>query len=150
MCVDCKGMRGVLKEDNSVEFTDKNGSTVYRVSIPYMVDANFALTYDINVKVRNEQDECFITYIPSREWMESPDREYPIMLDPSVSTSEYKSNIEDTYVEEGSSINHSSEQYLYINKNGGGKKKIVMSVGNLPSVDSTMPIRSVRINLKAQ
>ena len=140
----------VVNSDGSVSLTDEEGTVIFRIGIPYMVDSAFEVCSDISVKAEKTGTRCIITYSPDRTWMNSSDRVYPVVLDPSVSTNDYVSNIEDTYVEENSTVNHSSEQYLYINRNGNNKRKAIVRINQLPIVDEAMPIISAYLVLTAQ
>ena len=150
MSVECGDLRAVLNEDNSVDFLDVSGEMAYHVSIPYMVDAAYEVLNDIEVTLKIENGRCIITYTPDSEWMNSEDRVYPIMLDPSVTTNEYSAGIIDTYVEENSTVNHEGEQYLYINKNGSNRRKAVLSIQNVPTINDALPIISAKLNVTTQ
>jgi len=139
-----------VNPDGSVFLTDESGEVISRIGIPYTVDSAFAVCNDISVKAEKSGTNCKITYIPNKEWMNSPDRVYPVTLDPSISTNDYVSNIEDTYVEENSSVNHSCEQFLYINRNGSRKRNTVIRINHLPVIDDSMPILYAYLELTAQ
>lgn len=138
-----------LNANNSVDFLDNDGKMCYHVGIPYMMDANFAVLNDIETTVIRSGDTWVITYTPDAAWFTSEERVYPILLDPSITTNEYRTNIQDTYVEEGDNTVHSSEQLLYIN-GGTGNRKAVIRYVNLPTIDETMPLISAKMNFTAQ
>ncbi len=138
-----------LNADKSVDFLDNDGKICYHVGIPYMMDADFAVLNDIETTVIRSGDIWVITYTPDAEWFTSEDRVYPILLDPSITTNEYRTNIQDTYVEEGDSTVHSSEQLLYIN-GGTGRRKAVIRFLTLPAVDDTMPLISAKLDFSSQ
>lgn len=111
MQVNCGTLTPVLNADNSVDFLDNSGNMVYHVSTPYLVDAAFAVSYDVEVTLTEQNGICTITYTPDAEWMNAPEREYPIMLDPAVTTRDYNTSIMDTYVESNTQTCHLSNQY---------------------------------------
>ena len=139
-----------VNADGSVDFTDADGEMQFRVGIPYMSDAANNVCNDIRVSAEKTGDTCLITYTPDAAWFTSSDRVYPVLLDPSVSTNDYVTNIEDTYVAEGSSANHSSEQYLSIANAAGSQKLIVLRINKLPAVDDALPIIDAKLTLTAQ
>lgn len=139
-----------VSADGSVDFTDADGEMQFRVGIPYMSDAANNVCNDIRVSAEKTGDTCLITYTPDAAWFTSSDRVYPVLLDPSVSTNDYVTNIEDTYVAEGSSANHSSEQYLSIANAAGSQKLIVLRINKLPAVDDALPIIDAKLTLTAQ
>ena len=138
-----------LNTDNSVDFLDNDGKMCYHVGIPYMMDADFAVLNDIETTVIRSGDIWVITYTPDAEWFTSEERVYPILLDPSITTNEYRTNMQDTYVEEGDNTVHSSEQLLYIN-GGTGNRKAVIRFLTLPAIDDTMPLISASLTLYSQ
>lgn len=138
-----------LNADNSVDFLDNDGKMCYHVGIPYMMDADFAVLNDIETTVIRSGDIWVITYTPDAEWFTSEERVYPILLDPSITTNEYRTNMQDTYVEEEDNTVHSSEQLLYIN-GGTGNRKAVIRFLTLPAIDDTMPLISASLTLYSQ
>ena len=146
MSVECEGLTPMLRNDNSVDFLDVNGEMVYHVSSPYTIDAAYSVSNDVDVALSVTNGKCIITYTPDDEWMNSSDRVYPIMLDPSVTTNGYTANIKDTYVEEGSVVNHSSEQFLYVGTNGNKKRAIILSIDSLPEIIGEYPILYASLN----
>lgn len=141
MSVDNSGLLPRLNGNGSVDFLDENGNSAYHVGAPYMTDAAYASTYDIDVRLTVSGGMCIITYTPDETWMKSPDREYPIILDPYVSTSEYGSNVYDTYVSPYRDENNSGATELYIH-NG---QAAILSFKDLPQIHSSMPISSAKI-----
>jgi len=117
MNIQADGLTARLNDDGSVDFLDENGDMQYRIGIPYMEDANNEVLNDIEVTVDQSGNTCTVTYTPNEAWLTSEDRVYPILLDPSITTKEYNSNIVDTYVYEGNGANHSTEQKLYYGEN---------------------------------
>lgn len=140
----------VVNDDGSVDLVDANNNMQFRVGIPYMMDADFNVCNDITVTAEKIGSNCIITYTPNSEWFNSDDRAFPIILDPSVTTNDYVSNIEDTYVEENSTANHTSEQYLQIYPNGTNRRRAIVRVLELPIIDEAMPIISANLKLTAQ
>ena len=144
MLVNCSGLTPVLNTDGSVDLLDGDGEMVYHVGAPYMYDAAYSIC-DVEVTLVTKGDICIITYTPDSEWMSSPYREYPIVLDPSVSTSEYTTNVYDTYV--GPNVNTSQKDAAYLYYHGG--QAALIGFRNLPVIHESMPIyrAQLRVNL---
>ena len=136
-----------LNDDGSVDFVDENGVMQYRIGIPYMQDANNEVLNDITVTVEQNEEICTVKYTPNEEWLTSDERAYPILLDPSITTKEYNSNIADTYVYEGNTANHSAEQRLYYGVKSGKIYRTYIKINNLPNIDAHMPIISATMQL---
>ena len=147
MNIQSGGLLVCLNDDGSVDFLDENGDMQYHIGIPYMEDANGDVLNDIDVSVKQNGNTCTVTYTPDENWLTSSDREYPILLDPSVTTKEYNSNIVDTYVYEGNTANHSSEQKLFFGVKSGKIHRVYLKINNLPSIDAGSPILSAKMTL---
>ena len=151
MNMDVGTLAPIVNADGSVDLVDKDGVMQFHIGIPYMVDANHSVCNDIQVTAVKNGRICIITYTPNGEWFDSQNRVFPILLDPSITTSDYVSNIQDTYVEQNSSVNHSSEQYLYFTPNAetGNRRNSVIRVTKLPEIDPALPIISATLTLTA-
>ena len=147
MNIQSGGLLVCLNDDGSVDFLDENGDMQYHIGIPYMEDANGDVLNDIDVSVKLNGNACSVTYTPDECLLTSSDREYPILLDPSVTTKEYNSNIVDTYVYEGNTANHSSEQKLFFGVKSGKIHRVYLKINNLPSIDAGSPILSAKMTL---
>lgn len=150
MNMDIGTLTPVVNSDGSVDLVDDDNNMQFHVGIPYMVDAAFSVCDDIQVTAKKDGNNCIITYTPNAEWFDSAERVFPVLLDPSITTNDYVVNMVDTYVEENSTVNHSSEQYLYINKNGSNRRKAIIRLKKLPQIDTSMPIVSASLRLTAQ
>ena len=149
MQVACGELTPVLNDDNSVDFVDELGNMVYHVSIPYLADAAFAVSYDVAVTLTQQDGVCTITYTPDAEWMNAPEREYPIMLDPAVTTQNYDYAISDTHVVEGDDTWYYTNQYLDINQSTGVRKAAIFRFNDLPQIEPGMPIHSATFKLSS-
>lgn len=149
MQIECGELTPTLNPDNSIDFLDNYSNMVYHISTPYLADAAFAISYDVDVTLTEQNGVCTVTYTPDAEWMNAPEREYPIMLDPAVTTNDYTSAIMDTYVVENDASGYYTSQYLYFNPNGSTDRIAVIRIQNLPSIDVAMPIVSAKLCLAA-
>lgn len=93
-------LRPVLQEDNSVYFLDAEEAVVFVLEAPRMYDAGDGYSRDIAVAVESTAQGCRYTLTPDREWLASPEREYPISAYPSVVTSPDPHYIHDTGVQQ--------------------------------------------------
>ena len=150
MNMDVGTLTPIVNADGSVDLVDANYEMQFHIGIPYMVDAEHSVCNDIQVTAVKDGTSCVITYTPNTEWFESSERVFPILLDPSITTNDYVSNIEDTYVEENSTAIHSSEQYLYVTRNGNNRRNAIVRVTKLPEIDESMPIVYATLSLKTQ
>lgn len=147
MNIRTEGLAAHLNDDGSVDFTDENGDMQYRIGIPYMSDAADEVLHDIQVTVSRTETGWCVTYTPDEAWLTSAERAYPILLDPSVTTKEYRSNISDTYVYEGNTEDHSAEQRMTYGVKSGKIHRAYIKVNNLPKIDAGMPVLGATMQL---
>ena len=145
--VKCGTLSARVEEDNSVVFLSEQGEVCFRIGIPYMEDAAGEVLNDIAVSAVRTSGGWAVSYTPDEEWLRSDERVYPILLDPSVTTGEYVSNIADTYVYQGNTADHSSEQRLYVGVKNGNVYRTFLKINNLPSIAANMPITGATLKL---
>lgn len=78
----------------------KTGETVFFIDLPYMYDSNVpsgykklvntedapegAISYDVEMKLIQRGENYHIDLIPDRAWLESSERVYPVVIDPTL------------------------------------------------------------------
>ncbi len=93
--------------DNSITLFDiATNKPLWEINAPYMVDSNGADSTEIAVFVELIDDgEYVITYCASQDWLQNPNRVYPVIIDPSVQIVGDSNYVEDTYFGTSSSYN---------------------------------------------
>ena len=146
--LDVGALTAVAQDDGSVLLTDEYGNTAYTVGVPYLYDADYNVSYEVAVTVEQTRSVCRITYAPNREWLDDTNRAYPVVLDPTVTSSEYYANIVDTYVTQADSNNHSAEGNLVVGIKSGKLNRAYIRINNLPSLpDEVLPL-SANLTIK--
>lgn len=119
-------------EGNEIVIYDKDPEDVVLViDAPYMYDAKNEICYDIDVELTNKNNNKYTMIIkPSKEWLESEERAYPITIDPTVQTSLYYSDIQDTYIFDGDTgfPNRGSAHILRVGSNNKSPKNATRSL----------------------
>lgn len=146
--LDVGALTAAAQDDGSVLLVDEYGNTAYTVGVPYLYDADYNVSYDVAVTVEQTGSVCRITYAPNREWLDDTNRAYPVVLDPTVTSSEYYANIVDTYVTQADSNNHSAEGNLVVGIKSGKLNRAYIRINNLPSLpDEVLPL-SANLTIK--
>lgn len=74
-----------LDKENNLYFKNSKGEVVFTIPAPVMTDSNGAISYDIDVKVKNLKKETItLTYTPDKKWLNEKDRAYPVAIDPVI------------------------------------------------------------------
>ncbi len=78
-------LKAELDKENNLYFKNSKGEVVFTIPAPVMTDSNGAISYDIDVKVKNLKKETItLTYTPDKKWLNDKDRAYPIAIDPVI------------------------------------------------------------------
>ena len=75
-----------FEEENEYWFVNNEGKKDYQILPPYMIDANGVTSYSVIYR-HNSQDLNDIkqlSVVPDSDWLSSPDRAYPVKIDPTV------------------------------------------------------------------
>lgn len=89
-------------EDGRIILYEKNKDEIeFFLEAPYMYDAKGETSNDIDIELSNKDNQYTMILKPNKEWLESPEREYPITIDPTVQTSLEVKKIEDVYIFDG-------------------------------------------------
>lgn len=97
-------------EDGTIEFVDKEGNKTFELSSLFAVDAAGAYTDELNYNiVSTDKTSAEISVALSNEYLNAPERVFPILIDPSIMITG-SSNIYDSYV---SSANPEENYQLY-------------------------------------
>ena len=95
-------------KDGAIYLNDsKTGKSIYIIPAAYMTDSEDNYSENIKMSLEETQEGQYILKIvPDEEWMNDPDRSYPVTIDPTLEKSTADSNdfvIRDVYVVEGDS-----------------------------------------------
>lgn len=84
------GLKAELDENGNIKLYDsRTGQSKYVIPAPYMYDANgdysTDVSYDLNLI---DEDAYLICICANEEWINSSDRAFPIIIDPSITSKE--------------------------------------------------------------
>lgn len=105
--VHLRGFDYELSEDGSIVLKDKNGVTKAEIPSGYMEDANGVFSDQVEVNLKDQGNHLILTIIPNQQWLMSEERQYPIVIDPTI-TYLYTTVKQDAYV----------SQYFFSSKHG--------------------------------
>ena len=135
--IDANGLEPNLMDDNSVIFTNMKGEIIFNLEAPYMYDAVGAYLFDINVKLERTDEGWVIIYIPDSKWLLDDSRVYPLIFDPTVTSSKQQSNFVDTYVHSGDSPgDHNTELYLRVGLYNSQIHRSYLKINQMPIIPS--------------
>ena len=142
-------LTGILKDDNRISFVDGNGEIKFNIAAPYMYDSRGETTNSFKIGIKNEGGICTVTVYPDSEWLASPDRAYPVVIDPSVTTSQYASNYYDTYVHESDAAgDHVNETSMRVGVYSSQINRALIKIKSYPSVPTTATVVYASLRLR--
>ena len=138
----CKNLTAKLEDDNSVSFIDpeKPGEVVFTMEAPFMYDSSESadISYDIEVFFAETESGYSLVYRPDSTWLDSPERVYPVIIDPTIAVYSTRSSsaIADTYVHSGDAPgDHTLLTYLRVGNASDGLTRTFVKT-DLPTITS--------------
>ncbi|MDR1158460.1 MAG: DNRLRE domain-containing protein [Oscillospiraceae bacterium] len=107
MVMDTAGLNAVLQENNSVLLLDETGETIIVIGSPNMYDAVTEVSFDFDITVEQNDNQCIITFTPNMAWLNAPERVWPVVIDPWISSGTNAANHSDNFVYSNQSTAHS-------------------------------------------
>lgn len=81
------GKLEVREADGVITLHDRDGSELFIVSAPAMIDASGVVSLDVTLTLEYTDGKYLVTVTGDPEWLASPDRAYPVRIDPTVNVS---------------------------------------------------------------
>ena len=99
--MDFDGLTPVVNPDNSISLVEPSNpdETIFFIEAPYMYDANNEESIDIEMSLVSNGDEYVMTLVANAEWLNSAERAFPVVIDPTIQL--LNSNINDVFVING-------------------------------------------------
>ena len=141
-----QGLTPTLEADGSVLLRGADGEPVYEIPAPYLADADGATSLeDAAYKLERVSGGYLLTVEADPEWMNAPERAYPVTLDPTILLHN-KGNVLTTYVRyaaPNSVAPNAADQYCgYIEDRSYGSCDIYMKL-NLPEIpNGCVPVQA--------
>lgn len=135
--MDIGDLEAKLNKDKTIDILNKEGKEISKVESPFMYDGKLEFSDDVDVELTKDEDSYILELIPSRKWIEDKERAFPIVIDPTVNTSLYYQDIQDTFIYQGDSDNYTRHR-SHILRVGGGISKITRALikFTLPNINS--------------
>ena len=127
-------------KDNKIVFADiKSGKVVFEMEPPYMYDADNNISHSVNYSLEKIGDEFFINVCVDTGWLKSPERKYPVIIDPPLRATTIS---KDSHVSRNNSnANYGSDTGLRIQNDANDECFALLKI-IMPSIPSNATIRS--------
>lgn len=136
------------QNENGIKFYNINNQEelVFSIEKPYMYDKDGDDSRDIKLEFSEIKDGYKLKLTANKEWINSKDRTFPIVIDPIVNTSQVRTDIFDTFVRENDSENKYNNQFLRVGNNSGSVTRSFLKF-NIPTFDTANTIIGASMNL---
>lgn len=140
------------KKGQEIIFSNADGEIVYTMSEPIMYDANNVESTDIKLKLKtiSETEDLHqyqLTISPSKKWLQDENRVYPVIVDPTISTVQKATSIEDAHVNsDHPSTNYKTSNALVMGTNSTGNSRTYIRF-DLPEVVQSIDNRVIAAEL---
>lgn len=82
--INMKNLEAKEGENGEILFEDKDGKPFYTLTKPFMYDAEEDVSHNVTMKLRQEKGKTYVDVTIDEKWINSPDRKFPVVIDPSV------------------------------------------------------------------
>ncbi len=118
--------------EGQVYFENADGETIFRMSEAMMYDANGVESTDIKVTLSTiseteDSHQYKLTITPSAGWLKDKTRVYPVVLDPTISTTQSSAAISDAHINsESPNTNYGTSSAMVVGTNSSGSSRAYM------------------------
>ena len=138
----------VLNEDNSIWFYDSTMEEVIMVMpAPFVVDAANAFSNDVRVILRGSGSRYALYYYLPQSWLSDDARQWPVVLDPAVSSDLTQTNVRDITLTENDAYDNNSTTLAVGHNKSKGKSRVFLKYTEIPNLSSADVIVSAIVGL---
>lgn len=134
------GLKMKLLESKDIIVFDKNEDDIkFTIKAPFMYDSKLEFTDKIDISLEEKDNKYILKLEPDKEWLNEEERVYPVTIDPTIQTSLYVQNIDDTFIYKGDTNNTTRDEAHILrvgNGSGNGKSTRSLIKFTLPSLKS--------------
>lgn len=147
-----EGLTPTMDDAGAISLTDSEGTEQYFIPAPYMIDGNYDFSFSAGYTLEFVEDDTWqLTLSVDNDWMNNPNRAYPVVIDPTIVKRCGTSNgdISSTYVMEGfPNEAHPGYQQLYCGKTtyqNAGYQDVYLHVNVLPTIPPNCSVISAAV-----
>ena len=146
------GLTPAMDDAGAISLTDSEGTEQYFIPAPYMIDDNYDFSFGAGYELEFQGDDTWeLTLSVDADWMNDPNRAYPVAIDPTIvkRCGTYNGDISSTYVVEGKPTeSHPGYQQLYCGKTtylNTGYQDVYLHVNVLPTIPPNCSVISAAV-----
>ena len=125
-----------LNENNTISAVNASGEEIFTIPAPFAYDTAEERSHDVQVTLENIESGYELTITPDYGWLTSSDRVYPVVIDPSVITTQIRENIKDMAVASNGGNNYNDDYLEAGYHSTRGKERIFIKFEALPKLSA--------------
>ena len=138
----------VLGENGQIDLLAPDGTTVMRMPAPFLVDSANAYCEDVTVQLVGKGGVYVLTYLLPTGWLADQERQWPVILDPVITTESTVSNIKDiTLYQKNAAANYMGGVLEAGKTSNFGIARGYLQYANLPALTSSDVVVSASLSL---
>lgn len=140
----------IINHDRSISAV-KDNHIIFKIDAPYMIDGKNRINNNINYLLTEMAGIYELTLELDKDWLNSPDTVYPVIIDPTISNSENSTTVYDTYIYPGDTgIDKNSQSFIKAGVERVNEVNVVnrsLIRFNLPSLNTGDEVLHAELNL---
>ena len=142
------GLSPDLQEDGSILLNNDQGETEYTIPAPYMVDSNEIFSYDVSYALNEIDAGWLLTITADAEWLEDEDREYPVVIDPTIISKKNESQFAGGTAAQNSTTSEVSQKWMAVGYHSThGTMEAFLTINSMPTLDPGCTVVNASIGL---
>ena len=139
----------VLQDDGSILFYDESQTQVVMyMPAPYLLDSAYEMSTDVTVRLSGVNGNYNLTYMLPTSWLADEDRQWPVILDPTVQASTIITNIRDASVAENRTLGYNDGVLWVGYEENRGATRTYIKYKTLPTLSSADVVLDATITLE--
>ncbi|MBR4724127.1 MAG: hypothetical protein IK072_05305, partial [Clostridia bacterium] len=147
------GLKYRVTDEGDIELYNEEDTetVVFYIEKPYMFDAQKYRSDDVKMEVTETENGFEAVITPDEEWINSPERVYPIVIDPTTLSSQIRNQIWDIDMmqEQNHDFDYNAEDLVVGVDALGRIFRSLIKFNNLPNIGDTTRIVNAYINITA-
>ena len=134
-------------DEKTVVLSDADKKEQYIISAPMMYDANGEFSYSLSLNILSQKDGVLtLNLTADKNWIESNERAFPVVIDPVITTTQSSANIQTRYYTTAYTSYAHGTLYVGYQKGGMGVASSAVKF-TLPNLDKDDLIINASLNL---
>ncbi len=141
-----------LTENNDIiVYQEKEDNIKFVIKAPFMYDNKLEFSDSIDIKLEKQEGKYRLTLVPDEKWLLAEERVYPVTIDPTIQTSLYIEDINDTYIyktDANNTTKHNAHILRVGNGAGSGNSMRSLIKFSLPTLNSGDQVIAAELSLR--